>query len=57
MSRDELMNAIRKASNDGRLSCEKAHELANKLNVPLSEIGRLCNEMKVKISACQLGCF
>lgn len=57
MSRDELMDAIRKASDDGRLSCEKAHELAKELNVPLGEIGRLCNEMKVKISACQLGCF
>jgi hypothetical protein len=39
------------------LSCEKARELAEELKVPVSEIGRICNVLKIKISACQLGCF
>lgn len=57
MSRDELVREIRNAAVNGRLSCEQAHALAKKLGVPLGEIGSLCNELTIKIAACQLGCF
>jgi hypothetical protein len=57
MVREQLIEAIKKASAGNRLTCEKAHELSEKLKVPLQEIGVLCNELKIKISACQLGCF
>jgi hypothetical protein len=57
MVREQLIEAIKKASAGDRLTCEKAHELSAKLKVPLQEIGVLCNELKIKISACQLGCF
>jgi hypothetical protein len=52
-----IMEAIRTASINNRLTCEKAHFLARELKVPLKEIGSLCNELKIKIAACQLGCF
>jgi hypothetical protein len=57
MSREELVKAIRKAAVNDKLACETAHTLAKELNVPLREIGALCNELKIKIAACQLGCF
>ncbi len=57
MSREELVRAIRSAAVNNRLSCEAAHTLAKALRVSLKEIGELCNELKIKISACQLGCF
>jgi hypothetical protein len=57
MARDAIIKAVQEAAAGGRLTCEKAHELANKLNVPLREIGEICNGLKIKISACQLGCF
>lgn len=57
MRREDIMEEIRRAAVNGRLACEKAHELAAKLKVSLKDIGMLCNEMKIKISACQLGCF
>lgn len=57
MVREQLIEAIKKASAGNRLTCEKAHELSEILKVPLQEIGVLCNELKIKISACQLGCF
>lgn len=57
MEREKLIEAIKKASVNNRLTCERAHRLAGDLNVPLKEIGTLCNELKIKISACQLGCF
>jgi len=57
MSRENLINEIRKAAPDGRLSCEKAHALAKEMRVSLNELGGLCNELKIKISSCRLGCF
>ncbi len=55
--KEELMDAVKKASSDGRLTCEKAHELGKELNVPLNEIGAVCNELNIRIKECQLGCF
>jgi hypothetical protein len=57
MSQDAIVETIRTASRDNRLSCATAHELARELNLSLEEIGSICNELKIKITACQLGCF
>ena len=57
MTREEIIEAIRTASANNRLSCESAHELARELNTSLQEIGAICNEQKIKIAAGQLGCF
>jgi len=52
-----IVEAIRTASVNDRLTCEKAHSLARELKVPLKDIGSICNEIKIKIAACRLGCF
>jgi hypothetical protein len=57
MNRERLIAAIRDAAEADRLTCEKAHDLSRALNVPLAELGAVCNELKIKIAACQLGCF
>jgi hypothetical protein len=57
MTREKMIEAIRTASINDKLTCEKAHALTKELKVPLKEIGALCNELKIKIIACQLGCF
>jgi len=57
MDQENMIDAVRSAAVNNRLTCEKAHELARQMNVSLQEIGAVCNELKIKISACQLGCF
>jgi len=57
MDQDTIIEQIQKASRDNKLSCEKAHDLARELNVPLKMIGALCDELKIRIRDCQLGCF
>jgi len=57
MTRERLIEEIRKNAVDNRLTCERAHELAKELNIPLKELGAICNELKIKIVACRLGCF
>jgi hypothetical protein len=57
VSKDQLIDAVRKASAGGTLSCEQAHRLGKELGVSLKDIGAACNELTIKIKACQLGCF
>ncbi len=57
MRREELIEKIRAATANNRLSCERAHELSRELKVTLPEIGAVCNELSIKIAQCQLGCF
>ncbi len=39
------------------LPCKKAFSIASEVGVPIAEVGRICNEIKIKIVGCQLGCF
>lgn len=57
MNQEEIVKAIREAAEGNRLTCDRAHELSRTLNVPLARIGKICNELNIRISACQLGCF
>ncbi len=61
MTQDELTKLVLKHATqvDGspRLSCHRAHVLAEDSAVSLKAIGSICNEQGIKIVNCQLGCF
>ncbi len=40
-----------------KLPCSKAFIIASEVNCPISEVGKICNELSIKIESCQLGCF
>lgn len=40
-----------------RLTCEEAQKISKEHDIPLNEIGNICNEQGIKIIECQLGCF
>lgn len=53
-----LIEVLKKrAGDDHRLACSEAFRIAADLDVPVAEVGRVCNELGIKIVACQLGCF
>jgi len=54
---ENVLQAVQEAAKDGRLTCAGAHQLAKELGVNLLVVGEACDEMKIKIKACQLGCF
>ena len=56
-SPSEVRSAILAAAKDGRITCREALDLARRLNVRASLVGKTANEMAVRIKACQLGCF
>ena len=57
--KQELVNEIKEFAEktDGKITCAKAWELADKYNISKKEMGNLLNELKIKITQCQLGCF
>ncbi|RMF99750.1 MAG: hypothetical protein D6726_12465 [Nitrospirae bacterium] len=52
-----LERKIKEAVFDGRISCAVLRSIADEEGVSYREAGRKANEMKVKISDCELGCF
>ncbi|MFH1147189.1 MAG: hypothetical protein V1736_05715 [Pseudomonadota bacterium] len=57
MKMEELKETILAAAPDKRVSCAVALKMAKEANVSPKEIGRLLNELGVKIIQCRLGCF
>jgi hypothetical protein len=57
MDRKEIEEIIKKKAKDGKLPCAVCFKMAEDLGISNKEMGKILNEMKVKISQCQLGCF
>jgi hypothetical protein len=57
MDREKIEKAIKEKSKDGKLLCAICFKIAEDFGISKREIGDILNEMKVKISQCQLGCF
>jgi hypothetical protein len=59
--KEELINAAvgRAKETNGvkKLTCAEAFKLAQQFETGIMEIGRICNQQKIKICKCQLGCF
>jgi len=57
MDRKKIEETILAKSKDGKIPCAVCFKIADDLGVPKKEITKVLNEMKIKISQCQLGCF
>ncbi|MDH7577050.1 MAG: hypothetical protein QHH75_04315 [Bacillota bacterium] len=52
-----IKDALLKAAPEGRITCPAARELADALGVSPRVIGAACNQLRIKIKGCALGCF
>jgi hypothetical protein len=57
MTQEELRAKIRAAAPEGKMPCGAAFRLAEELGISRREVGNLLDELKIKITQCQLGCF
>jgi LAO/AO transport system kinase len=53
----EIEEVLKKSSVEGRITCSDARKIAEGLGVPYKEVGKIANELKIKIKDCELGCF
>ena len=54
---EQIMEAVKKTAQDGKITCTQARRLAEEFNVPPKVIGEAADSQKIKIKACELGCF
>jgi len=57
VDRKELEETILEKAKDGKLPCAICFKIADNFGMPKKELTKVLNEIKIKISQCQLGCF
>jgi hypothetical protein len=57
MDRKKLEEVIKEKAKGGKLPCPMSFKIAEDFGISKKEMGKILNEMKIKISQCQLGCF
>lgn len=57
MDSEQIRSAFSKEGIMAEIPCSRAFEISEKYGLEKSDIARYCNENKIKIRACQLGCF
>jgi hypothetical protein len=57
VDRKKLDEAILEKAKGGKIPCAMCFRIAEEFGISKKEIGQVLNEIKVKISQCQLGCF
>ena len=57
MDRDKLEKVILEKAKDGKLPCALCFKIADDFGIPKKELTKVLNEINIKISQCQLGCF
>jgi len=48
---------VKESAKEGKMSCSVARKIADELGIPIREVGHACDELKIKLYGCELGCF
>jgi hypothetical protein len=54
---EKVREEIQRKTKNNRLPCSVAREIARDLSVSLKDVGKAADELNVKITDCELGCF
>lgn len=54
---EQVLTAVQEASREKKITCTGAREIAARLGVEVRLVGEACDQLGVKIMACELGCF
>lgn len=54
---EKLAEEMKRRAVEGRLPCAVAFQIAERLRVPRLEVGQAADELGLRITDCQLGCF
>ncbi len=57
MKEEEITAKLKEAAKDGKIPCTLAFKIAKDSNMTTQQMGALLNQLKIKITSCQLGCF
>jgi hypothetical protein len=57
MDRKKLEETIKEKAKGGKVPCAMCFKIAEDFGISKKEMGTVLNEMNIRISQCQLGCF
>jgi hypothetical protein len=57
MTQEEIRAKIKAAAPEGKITCATAFRLAAELGLSRADLGHMLNELRIKLTQCQLGCF
>lgn len=57
MDKEAVVKKLQTHTKEGKISCKQAQKVADEEGISYKDMGALLNELKVKITQCQLGCF
>jgi hypothetical protein len=57
MDRKKLEETIKEKAKGGKVPCAMCFKIAVDFGISKKEMGTVLNEMNIRISQCQLGCF
>jgi len=57
VDRKKLEEVLIEKSKDGKLPCAMCFKIADDFSISRKEMGQILNEMNIRITQCQLGCF
>ncbi|MCR4399505.1 MAG: hypothetical protein QHH05_09570 [Syntrophomonadaceae bacterium] len=52
-----ILQRLQETASGQRISCTEARRIAEELGVSPRAVGAACDELGIKIFACELGCF
>ena len=52
-----LEEAIRGKAREGKIPCAACFKIAEDFGTSKKDLGKVLNELKIKVGQCQLGCF
>jgi hypothetical protein len=53
----EILEAVREASSDGKISCARLRKLAEDMGVQYRVAGAAADKLDIRVKQCDLGCF
>ena len=57
ISEEKIKEIVQAEAVENRITCGKMHELSEQHGVSLAELGKAADDLKIKITRCELGCF
>ena len=57
MERDKVIEAVKQRAKEDRIPCAVCFQIAEEYAIPKRELGKLLNELGIKVVQCQMGLF
>jgi hypothetical protein len=55
--KEKIRSSLKEKAVQGKIPCQLARKIAEELNVQFRQVGKVADELDIKITNCELGCF